>query len=370
MFWSETFLYFFVFGLGVLFFLFMVKKLRYFESTKYLFYITLCLYFIVFIHSLRIFKYNFLIPSELNNTSYFIAFLGVFVRLYLMKMIYPVKSFSLKKLKHFILPAFVILTEIFVRNIKINESVILIFQQFAIPKISINHFSIVLFIIGFSYIISSLIIIVRFINKKSEIFKRINNKTLIWLKIVVFVTTCFMILEALLFFKQNYIHDVPLIAGQQFLIIALIFYILLSPSTVKKMRGCVYVIPETNHVNVLPRAFRGTSYDYWHSIIEDYVSIKMPYLNTNFNVNEMASDLSISKQKLLTILKYVYRMDFMEFVNRYRVYYFLELSNDKAFNALHVEYQALRVGFYNKSDFYYYCRKYMNSLPPLTVSQD
>lgn len=370
MFLTKTFLYFFIFGLGFFFFLFMIKKLRYFESTKYLFYIILCFYFIVFIHNLRILKFNFLIPPELNNTSYFIAFLGVFVRFYLMKMIHPVKSFSLVNLKHFILPAFVIIAEIFVKNILINENVILILQHFHIPKISVSNFSLALFIIGFSYIISSLIIIIRFINKKSEIFKRINKKTLMWLKIVIFVTACFMILELMHFQNQEYIYDVPLVLGQHFLIITLFFYILFSPSTVKKMRGCVYVIPETNDINVLPRAFRGTSYDYWHSIIEDYISIKMPYLNMNFNVNEMASDLSISKQKLLTILKYVYRMDFMEFVNRYRVYYFLELSNDKAFNSLHVEYQALRVGFYNKSDFYYYCRKYMNSLPPLTINQD
>ena len=90
----------------------------------------------------------------------------------------------------------------------------------------------------------------------------------------------------------------------------------------------------------------------------------------NFGASEMASDLAISKQKLILILKYVYQMDFMEFLNRYRIYYFLELSNDKAFNSLPIEDQALRVGFYTKSDFYYYFRKYMDSAPPLSISQD
>lgn len=285
-------------------------------------------------------------------------------------MAYPVKSFSLRNLRHFILPTFVIIGEIFVKNTVFNKNMILIFQRFYIPNISVSKFSLALFIIGFSYVITSLIIILRFINKQSAIFKLINKKTLIWLKIVILVTALFMILELMLFLNIENKYNSLLVFGQHILIITLIFYLLFSPKTVKKMRGCVHVIPEINDINVLPQAFRGTTYDYWHSIIEDYISVKMPYLNMNFNANEMAADLSISKQKLLTILKYVYRMDFIEFVNRHRVYYFLELSNDQAFSSLHVEYQALRVGFYNKSDFHYHFRKYMNSLPPLNISQD
>ena len=65
----------------------------------------------------------------------------------------------------------------------------------------------------------------------------------------------------------------------------------------------------------------------------------------------MASDLKISKQKLILVLKYVYNMDLTEFLNRYRIYYYLELSNDKAFDSLNIEEQAKRLGFYNKSDF-------------------
>jgi AraC-like DNA-binding protein len=96
------------------------------------------------------------------------------------------------------------------------------------------------------------------------------------------------------------------------------------------MRGCVYVIPETKGIYesyLFPRAFRGTPYDFYNHLIEDYISYKMPYLNMKFGASEMASDLKISKQKLTLILKYVYQMDFFEFINRYRIYYFLELSN-------------------------------------------
>ena len=96
----------------------------------------------------------------------------------------------------------------------------------------------------------------------------------------------------------------------------------------------------------------------------------MPYLKMNYGANEMASDLKISKQKLILVLKYVYNMDLTEFLNRYRIYYYLELSNDKAFDSLNIEEQAKGLGFYNKSDFYYYFRKYLDPAPPLSISQD
>lgn len=375
MLWSKTFLYFFTFGVGLLFFLFMVKRLRYFESTKYFFYLLVCLYLVI----IDVDKNKFTaLPCfstllELYNTPYFIAFLGVLLRFYLKKMIYPVKSFSLKNLKHFIFPSIVIIVDRLVQNFLIDENILIVNYRLHIPANSSNSFSILLFINGFSYVLTSLIFILRFSNKQSTVFKRINKKTLIWLKFVIIIIAFFMILELLLFLKKDQVSPIPIVLGKYILINALIFYILFSPSTVKKMRGCVYVISEINDTNesfLLPRAHRGTTYDYWHTIIEDYISFKMPYLNMNFNVNEMASDLTISKQKLVLILTYVYKMDFMEFVNRYRVYYFLELCNDKSFNSLQIEDQIIRVGFYNKSDFYYYFRKYMNSSPPLNINED
>jgi hypothetical protein len=371
--WSISFLYFFTAGLGVFFILFMAIKLRYFESTKYLFFFVICFYWIIFNANLRTLELLSSFFFEFNHTSYFIAFLGIFLRLYVMKMIYPVKSFSLKNLKHFIFPLIIIIGVIQSKYVLIDENILKVLQKFYNPIISTKIIPLTLFIIGFSHSIVSLIFVIRFCNKQSPVFTKKNIKTLIWLKITIFITLIFIILQLFLFLTPKSTFSVPVSIGLHILIIALILYIIFSPETVKKMRGCVYVIPEVNAVNtsfLLPLAFRGTTYDYWYAIIDDYISIKMPYLNVNFSTNEMASDLSISRQKVALILKYVYKMDFMEFINRYRVYYFLELSNDKTFNSLQVEDQAHRVGFYNKSDFYYYFRKYMTPLPPLNITQD
>lgn len=373
MIWSNFFLNFFTFGLGIFFILFMVKRMRYFDSTKYFFYLIVCFYLILFDLDKNLLNSGFSTPYHLYNTSYFVAFLGIFLRLYLMKMLYPVKSFSLKNLLHFILPLSLAIGGIFIQNFEIDGNILLGLQQLQIPAINTQICIIPLFIIGFLYVITSLVYIIRFTKKQSANFKRINKLILIWLKIALFITGIYMVLELILFLNIDHLDAGSIVYGKYFLIFALILYVVFSPSTVKKMRGCIHVIPKINDMTesyLLPRAFRGTPYDFYNQIIEDYISIKMPYLNMNFGASEMASDLAISKQKLILILKYVYQMDFMEFLNRYRIYYFLELSNDKAFNSLPIEDQALRVGFYTKSDFYYYFRKYMDSAPPLSISQD
>jgi hypothetical protein len=373
MFWSKFILSLFTLGLGVFFILFMVKRLRYFESTKYFFHLLACFYLMIFNANKNLLNLYFSTHIEPYNTAYFVAFLGVFLHFYLMKMLYPVKSFSLKNLKHFILPLIFIGGGIFMQNSQINENILRGLQRLQIRTLSTEGFVILLFTIGLLYVIISLIYVIRFSNKQSTNFNKTNNLILIWLKIVIFITGFFMILELMLFLNIDHSFAGAILFSKHILIISLIFYILFSPTTVKKMRGCVYVIPETKDIYesyLLPRAFRGTPYDFYNHLIEDYISYKMPYLNMNFGASEMASDLKISKQKLILILKYVYNMDFMEFLNRYRVYYFLELSNDKAFMALNREDQAIRVGFYNKSDFYYYFRKYMDSTPPLSISED
>ena len=373
MLWSKFFLYLFTFGLGIFFLLFMVKRMRYFESTKYFFYLIVCFYLMIVDANKNLFDAYLSTHIEPFNTAYFVAFLGVFLRFYLMKMLYPVKSFSLKNLRHFVFPIIFIAGGIFIQNFQIDENILLVLQRLQIPTLNTDSFIILLFIIGFLYFITSFIYIIRFSNKQSTIFQKTNHLILIWLKIVILITGFFMASEFILFLNIDPSYLESIVIGKHALIISLILYILFSPTTVKKMRGCVYVIPETKDIYesyLLPRAFRGTPYDFYNHLIEDYISYKMPYLKMNFGANEMASDLKISKQKLILVLKYVYNMDLTEFLNRYRIYYYLELSNDKAFDALNIEEQAKRVGFYNKSDFYYYFRKYMDSAPPLSISQD
>lgn len=371
--WSKFILYLFTLGLGIVFLLLMVKRMRYFESTKYLFYLIACFYLMIFDAKKNLFDAILSTPTESYNTTYFVVFLGVFLRFYLMKMLYPVKSFSLINLKHFVLPIIFTGGGIFVQNFLIDKKILLSLQQWQIPTLNTDWFVILLFLIGFLYLITSLVYIIRFCNKQSIIFQKTNNLILIWLKIIIIITCFFMVLELILFLKIDNTYLESIVIGKHALIIALIIYIIVSPSTVKKMRGCVYVISETKDIYesyLLPRAFRGTPYDFYSNLIEDYISYKMPYLNMKFGSSEMASDLKISKQKLTLILKYVYQMDFFEFINRYRIYYFLELSNDEAFDSLNIEEQAKRVGFYHKSDFYYYFRKFMDPAPPLSISQD
>lgn len=356
-------LFFFTLGFGIFFVLFMALKLRFFESTKYFFCFILCLYLIVFNSNPNIFKPFSSIHLAFEGTSYLIAFLGVFLRFYVRKMVYPVKSFSVKNLKHFTFPILVIIWGVYSKTIIIDEEILRILIMDNFPVIIIPTVSSIIFIIGFSYIIASLFFIIRFCSKQSSIFIKTNKKIILWIKIVIFIAFLFLIFELLLSLYQKKIFCTIIQFGQYLSVVILILYIVFSPKTVKKMRGCVYVIPEASNLDdsfLLPLAYKGTIYDYWHIIIEDYITIKMPHLKMDFNVNKMAADLSVSKQKVTLILKYIYQMDFVEFVNRHRIYYFLELSNDKTFSSMNVDDQIIEVGFYNKSDFYYNFRKYTN----------
>lgn len=358
-------LFFFTSGFGIFFVFFMALKLRFFESTKYLFCFIVCLYGIIVGANPSISKPFSSVYLAFEGASYFIAFLGVFLRFYVRKMVYPVKSFSIKNLKHLMFPILIIIWGVYSKNIIIDERILSIFQMYNFPAISIPIVPSIIFIIGFSYIIESLFFIIRFCNKQSAIFIKTNDKIILWIKTVVFITFLFLVSELLLFLYPKNTFSTPILFGQYLLVVTLIFYTFFSPVTVKKMRGCVYVFPNKSSLDdsfLLPMAFKGTIYDYWHTTIEDYITIKMPHLKMSFNVNKMAADLSISRQKVALIIKYLYQMDFAEFVNRHRIYYFLELSNDKKFSSMNVDDQIIEVGFYNKSDFYYYFRKCTNGL--------
>ena len=182
MLWSILILYLSTFGLGVFFLIFMAKRMRYFESTKYFFYLMLCFYLMIVDANKNLLNAYFPTNFEHYNASYFVAFLGVFLRLYLMKMLYPVKSFSLKNLKHFVFPIIFVGGGIFMQNFLIDENILLGLQQWQIPTVTTDSFVILLFIIGLLYVITSLIYIIRFSNKQSTNFQKTNNLILIWLK--------------------------------------------------------------------------------------------------------------------------------------------------------------------------------------------
>jgi hypothetical protein len=94
---------------------------------------------------------------EIYNTTYFVAFLGVLLRFYLIKMLYPVKSFSLKNLKHFMVPTILIAGGIFMQNFQIDKNILLVLQQLQISGINTQICIILLFIIGILYILTSFI---------------------------------------------------------------------------------------------------------------------------------------------------------------------------------------------------------------------
>ncbi|EON75066.1 Transcriptional Regulator, AraC family protein [Lunatimonas lonarensis] len=88
-----------------------------------------------------------------------------------------------------------------------------------------------------------------------------------------------------------------------------------------------------------------------NNVIVDYLVIKKPYLNPEFNLDQMASDLDVSRHRLSQVINTGQNKNFHRLINDYRIKEVKERLIDPAYSHFSVLGIAFECGFNSKSAF-------------------
>ena len=97
--------------------------------------------------------------------------------------------------------------------------------------------------------------------------------------------------------------------------------------------------------------------------LTDHMEIKKPFLNENLNLSLLANQSEISQTHLSQTINQHFKMNFYDFVNRYRVEEAKQKLSSSDFDHLSVLGIAFDCGFKSKSSFNRYFKKYTGVSP-------
>ncbi len=86
--------------------------------------------------------------------------------------------------------------------------------------------------------------------------------------------------------------------------------------------------------------------------IKHYIETQKPYLNPDYNLEQMAKDLNITRQNLSQTINDEIGKNFYQLINEYRVLEFKKYLNDPKMNHITFLGLAYEAGFNSKSSFY------------------
>jgi AraC-like DNA-binding protein len=368
----SSYLCFFTFGIGLLFCLYLFIQFRQFKATWFLIILFASLSFTEFymyaLGSRAILEMPFLFRFSFPFRILFGPMLFLFVR----TMLQPEKKLRLLDSIHFfpsilligcLMPDFFASTDYklnFFKNFYENNTVFITNPTGLIPAgwlapIAINY--------GLFYCILSFIKIYKY--KRIKAYQLPSNQVVIsWISLVSWAVFGFIFCQLLQYLSLSKDHEFSVWTQifQSISIISLKAYLLVSPNVIENMDGCI--IPQNSPSKpLLPFPKSQYKDSAFVKEMDIYFSQFKPYLNSDFALANMAENLGISPKKLSNQIKLVYAMAFSELVNRYRIYYLLQLLQDQKGKLLKLEALIPLCGFQYRSSFYAAFKKIMNTTP-------
>jgi len=98
--------------------------------------------------------------------------------------------------------------------------------------------------------------------------------------------------------------------------------------------------------------------------LEAYMKLETkPYLETKLSLQQVATDLSITKQELSQIVNEKVNMNFNDYINSYRIEEAKNMLTSSSFKNITIDAIAQKSGFHSKSAFYNSFKKQVGVLP-------
>jgi len=101
----------------------------------------------------------------------------------------------------------------------------------------------------------------------------------------------------------------------------------------------------------------------WTTKLEEIMVSSKPYLNPKLTLNDLAQMLGADKLMTSRIIHEGFQLGFYDFINTYRIDYFIQLSQDKKYQHYTSLALAFEAGFNAKSTFHKVFKKIKNMTP-------
>ena len=101
----------------------------------------------------------------------------------------------------------------------------------------------------------------------------------------------------------------------------------------------------------------------WKTKLEDLMQVSKPFLNPTLTLDSLAKSLEIDKLTVSRIIYEGFQLRFYDFINAYRINYFVQLSQDQQYQHYTTLALAYEAGFNAKSTFHKAFKKIKNTTP-------
>lgn len=371
MFQFASYLCFLTFGIGTLFCLYLFLRFREFKATWFLLALFLSLSFTEFYMYALSSRVIMEMPFLFRSVFPFRILFGPLLFIYVVAMLYPEKKIGLKAWTHFI-PAFVVILCLLPDFLASNSYKLEVLGSFfqhntvfidkptgIIPAGWLQPITIAY---GLFYCLASMWQIYQY--KQTPAAQLVANQMIIrWISLVSWAVSGFIFCQLLQYLSLSVGNKISAWAQifQSISILSLKAYLLVSPDVIENMDGCINN-PAVTQKPLLPAPLIEKETPFIAEI-ETYLDVNQPYLNPEFSLTDMADKFGMSPKKLSQQLKQVYGMHFTEWVNRYRIHYLIQLSQDTQGKLLKLEALISLCGFQYRSSFYAAFKKIMNTTP-------
>jgi AraC-like DNA-binding protein len=324
-------------------------------------------------------------PFLFRSALPFRALSPVLLWLYVWRMLNPTKPFRPIQFLHLLIPTIIIigLSPEFLKPVAykiemlstfyMHNNYLMLRKTGIFPAGFIQPF---LLVFGLIYIFISILYIWRFQKTKSQQYKETNKLLLRWILLVASVIAVFVLLQSVQYLSLLFKGDFSFFAqiGQSLSLIYLKAYLLVNPSVIENMDGCLDVIDEmpnssVNIDNILPRVSEDFQNSSIYIQVNHFLVTNEGYKDPNLSLESMAEKLSISKSKLSSFLQESFGLNFPELINRYRIQHFITLYKADELKQLKVETLILQSGYRNKTTFYLAFKKVLQTNPSTFMKQ-
>jgi len=114
---------------------------------------------------------------------------------------------------------------------------------------------------------------------------------------------------------------------------------------------------------ILPKFIENIEFNELHKQLSLYFQQEKSFLNPNYSVKDLASYLKMSTRKASKAIELMYGISFKEFINRYRVYTFIENLSENDYKNYKIDSLILKSGFEHRSTFYSVFRRLLGVTP-------
>jgi AraC-like DNA-binding protein len=108
---------------------------------------------------------------------------------------------------------------------------------------------------------------------------------------------------------------------------------------------------------------RGYEVKFLRVRLEELMSRQRPYLKPRYSINDMAGDMQIPSYLLSSFLNNVMKINFSDFLNRYRIEYCEDMMKDKTTWVMSLKEFAMKCGFNNRNTFTTAFKKFTGNTP-------